>query len=215
MHASNVTGAIQPIDDVGEIARAAGAFFSRRRGPDGGASFRSTSRGRRSICWRVPATKGCSARWGRAFSTCGPASRSSSTSVRQGGTGTNSEDDHQPERLPEKYEAGNHNVPGLFGLEAALAWLEEQGVHEISRHERELTEQLIAGLAPIKGLRIHGPRSAAERVGVVSVTLDGFEPHELAAVLDSSFGIETRAGLHCARAPIAAWGRLRGAARFA
>ena len=119
-------------------------------------------------------------------------------SVRQGGTGTNSEDDHQPKRLPDKYEAGNHNVPGLFGLEAALAWLEERTVSEVWRHEHELTARLLEGLAGVPRLKVHGPRSPEARVGVVSITIHGMDVQELAAVLDDSFGIETRAGLHCA-----------------
>ncbi len=119
-------------------------------------------------------------------------------SVRQGGTGTNSEDDHQPDQLPAKYEAGNHNVPGLCGLEAGLAWLEEQTVAEVCRHERGLTARLIERLSGEPGVHVYGPPSADDRVAVVSVTIEGVEPAELAAVLDDSFGIETRAGLHCA-----------------
>jgi selenocysteine lyase/cysteine desulfurase len=119
-------------------------------------------------------------------------------SVRQGGTGTNSQDDHQPNTLPEKYEAGNHNVPGLFGLEAALAWLEERTVVTVSQHERQLTARLLDALTGLPRLRVYGPKSIDERVGVVSLTLEGMDPQELAAVLDDSFGIETRAGLHCA-----------------
>ncbi len=214
VHASNVTGAIQPIDEVGEMARAHGAFFLVDAAQSAGHVPIDVSRSPVDLL-AAPGHKGFLGPLGTGILYVGPGVEEQLDSVRQGGTGSHSEDDHQPARLPDKYESGNHNVPGLFGLEAALAWIEKRGVHEISRHERELTEQLIAGLAPLKGLRIHGPRPAAERVGVVSVTLDGFEPHELATVLDSSFGIETRAGLHCARAPIAAWGRLQEAARFA
>ena len=119
-------------------------------------------------------------------------------SVRQGGTGTDSENDHQPDRVPDKYEAGNHNVPGLFGLEAALDWLEKRSVTEVGRRERQLTTRLLNGLGGLPRLRIYGPRSIESRVGVVSVTVEGMDPHELAAVLDETFGIETRAGLHCA-----------------
>ena len=134
-------------------------------------------------------------------------------SVRQGGTGTNSDDDHQPDRLPDKYEAGNHNVPGLYGLEAALAWLEERTVAEVCRNERELMARLLDGLAGLPRLRIHGPKSIDERVGVMSVTIEGMEPQELAAILDDSFGIETRAGLHCAPGLTVAWAHLRRAVR--
>jgi cysteine desulfurase family protein len=197
VHVSNVTGAIQPIDDVGEMARAHGAFFLVDAAQSAGHIPIDVSRSPIDLL-AAPGHKGLLGPLGTGILYVGPGVEEQLESVRQGGTGSHSEDDRQPERLPDKYESGNHNVPGLFGLEAALAWIEERGVQEIGRHERELTEQLVAGLAPIKGLRIYGPRSPEERVGVVSLTLDGFESQELATVLDTSFGIETRAGLHCA-----------------
>jgi cysteine desulfurase/selenocysteine lyase len=197
VHASNVTGAIQPIDEVGELARAHGALFLVDAAQSAGHVPIDVSRSPVDLL-AAPGHKGLLGPLGTGLLYVGPGVEEQLDSVRQGGTGSQSEDDRQPDRLPDKYESGNHNVPGLFGLEAALAWIEERGVPEICRHERELTEQLIAGLSPIKGLRVYGPRSPEERVGVVSVTLDGFEPQELATVLDGSFGIETRAGLHCA-----------------
>jgi cysteine desulfurase / selenocysteine lyase len=197
VHASNVTGTIQPIDRVGQLAHAAGALFLVDAAQSAGHLPIDVSRSPIDLL-AAPGHKGLLGPLGTGILYVGPGVEEQLDSVRQGGTGSHSEDDRQPERLPDKYEAGNHNVPGLFGLEAALAWIEERGVQGICRHERELTEQLIAGLSPINGLRIYGPRSPDERVGVVSVTLDGFEPQELATVLDSSFGIETRAGLHCA-----------------
>ena len=119
-------------------------------------------------------------------------------SQRQGGTGSNSEDDRQPEMLPDKYETGNHNAPGLYGLEAALAWLQERGVDAICAHERELAGRMLEGLSAIEGVNVHGPRDPQQQLGVVSLTVPGMEPQVLASILDESFGIQTRAGLHCA-----------------
>ncbi len=130
--------------------------------------------------------------------------------MRQGGTGTNSDDDHQPSRLPEKYEPGNHNVPGLFGLEASLAWIEERTVSAICADERAVTGRLLDALRGVPGVHVHGPESISDRVAVVSVTLDGMDPQEAAAALDDSFGIETRAGLHCAPGAHGAMGTLSG-----
>ena len=104
----------------------------------------------------------------------------------------------QPEALPDKYESGNHNAPGLAGLEAAVSWLAERGVVASEKHERALTGQLLEGLAGIRGVRVLGPSSTAGRVGVVSVALDHVEPQDAASILDQKFGIEVRAGLHCA-----------------
>jgi cysteine desulfurase/selenocysteine lyase len=197
VHASNVTGTIQPIDSVGEMAREAGAFFLVDAAQSAGHLPIDVSSSPIDIL-AAPGHKGLLGPLGTGILYVAPGVEEQLESVRQGGTGSNSEDDLQPARLPDKYECGNHNVPGLFGLEAALAWIEERAVDEIRRHERALIEQLIAALAPLKGLRIYGPPSSNDRVGVVSLTLDGFEPQELGTILDGSFGIETRAGLHCA-----------------
>jgi cysteine desulfurase / selenocysteine lyase len=197
VHASNVTGTIQPIDRVGEIARAAKVFFLVDAAQTAGHLPIDVSRSPIDLL-AAAGHKGLLGPLGTGVLYVGPGVQEQLRSIRQGGTGSNSEDDLQPDRLPDKYECGNHNVPGLFGLEAALAWIEDRTVAEVCRHERELTRQLLASLAGIKGLRVYGPQSPDDRVGVVSVTLDGFDSQELATVLDGSFGIETRAGLHCA-----------------
>jgi selenocysteine lyase/cysteine desulfurase len=119
-------------------------------------------------------------------------------SLRQGGTGTRSEDDVQPDSLPDKYESGNHNAPGLAGLEAAVSWLTERSISAIQQHEQALIGQLLEGLVRIPGVRQFGPASAEGRVGVVSVAVAGVDPQTVAAILDQTFGIEVRSGLHCA-----------------
>jgi cysteine desulfurase / selenocysteine lyase len=197
VHASNVTGTIQPIERVGELARAAGAFFLVDAAQTAGHLPIDVS-GSPIDLLAAPGHKGLLGPLGTGLLYVRQGVEAELQSSRQGGTGSQSEDDLQPERLPDKYEPGNHNVPGLFGLEAALAWIEERTVAELRRHERELTQQLLAALTGIQGLRVYGPQSPDDRVGVVSVTLDGFDPQELATILDTSFGIETRAGLHCA-----------------
>jgi selenocysteine lyase/cysteine desulfurase len=101
-------------------------------------------------------------------------------------------------RLPDRFESGNHNAPGVVGLEAALAWIEERGVEALREHEQQLTEAFLEGVSGVPGVRVFGPNSPAARTGVVSVQIDGFDPQSAAAVLDEHFGIEARAGLHCA-----------------
>ena len=143
LHASNVTGTIQPIDDVGTIARSAGAFFLVDAGAVRPAICRSTSPNSPIDLLACAGHKGLLGPLGTGLLYVRPGIEEHLDSVRQGGTGTNSEDDHQPDQLPTKYEAGNHNVPGLCGLEAGLAWLEEQTVAEVCRHERGSTARLI------------------------------------------------------------------------
>jgi cysteine desulfurase / selenocysteine lyase len=197
IHASNVSGTIQPIDRVGEIARSVGAFFLVDAAQTAGHLPINLSQSPIDLL-ACAGHKGLLGPLGTGVLYVRPGVEEDLRSLRQGGTGTNSDNDHQPDRLPEKYEAGNHNVPGLFGLEAALAWLEERGVTDVYRHEQELTARLLGGLTELPGLRVYGSKSLDDRVAVVSLSIEGMDPQELAAVLDDSFGIETRAGLHCA-----------------
>ena len=130
--------------------------------------------------------------------------------LRYGGTGTQSEEDRQPEGLPQKYEPGNHNLIGLAGLVAACEFLQRTSIAAIHAHHVELTERLINGLREIDGITIYGPPLSADRTSVVSITADGYDPQELAAVLDASHRIQCRAGLHCAPRMHAALGTTAG-----
>ncbi len=114
----------------------------------------------------------------------------------QGGTGTSSDRLEMPAQFPQKMEAGNMNIPGFAGMLAGARYLAREGLQQ--NRLRQLTERLLNGLREIPGITVHGPASAEQRVGVVSVSLAGWAPHEAAATLDASFGIQTRAGLHCA-----------------
>jgi selenocysteine lyase/cysteine desulfurase len=120
------------------------------------------------------------------------------TPIRQGGTGTRSEEERQPEELPEALEVGTLNTVGIAGLGAALRYLQQRGQPAIRAHEVALTTRLIGGLMEIPGLLVHGTGNPARQVAAVSLSLERWEPVDLAAVLDSSFGIAARSGLHCA-----------------
>jgi selenocysteine lyase/cysteine desulfurase len=118
--------------------------------------------------------------------------------------------------LPDRYESGNLNVPGILGLGAGIEWLQREGLEAVRRRQVELTGRLMYGLSEIAGVRLYGPKSADERVGVVSITLEGVEPGELAAALDSAYRVQVRAGLHCAPGAHAALGTIDqgGTVRF-
>jgi selenocysteine lyase/cysteine desulfurase len=118
--------------------------------------------------------------------------------LRFGGTGTQSDEDRQPDVLPDKYEPGNHNVGGLAGLAAACDFLQRESIAAIHLHHTKLAALLLAGLQEIGGVTIHGPLTMTARTSVVSITVDGYDPQELAAVLESAHRIQCRAGLHCA-----------------
>jgi selenocysteine lyase/cysteine desulfurase len=74
----------------------------------------------------------------------------------------------------------------------------ERGVEAVRQNAMSLSEQLRQGLATIDGVRLYGPEQADARVGIVSITIEGCDPHDVAAALDAAYRVQTRAGLHCA-----------------
>ncbi|MBC7819329.1 MAG: aminotransferase class V-fold PLP-dependent enzyme, partial [Planctomycetaceae bacterium] len=198
LHASNVTGVVQPIDDVGTIARQAGALMLVDAAQTAGhlpIDVRSSP----IDLLACPGHKGLLGPLGTGLLSLRPGIEQDVASLRQGGTGSLSEDDHQPERLPDKYESGNHNAPGLFGLEAALGWLEQHNLTELRRHELALRRRLIDALGRVSSVRLFAADLLDEFVvGVLNFVIDGFDPQEVAAILDHDFQIQVRAGLHCA-----------------
>ncbi len=103
-----------------------------------------------------------------------------------------------PPTLPDKYESGNLNVPAILGLGAAVEFLNTQGVPAWREHLVGLAGRLRAGLAAIAGVSLFGPADPAAAAALVSLSLEGYDPQDVAAVLDASFGIQVRPGLHCA-----------------
>lgn len=197
VHASNVSGAIQPVAEIGRIAHDAGALFL----VDAAQTAGHVPINLREFPIDLLACsghKGLLGPLGTGLLYLHPGVEQRLRSFRQGGTGTQSEDDRQPDSLPDKFEAGNLNVPGLVGLEASVAFLQERGVATLAEHVRQLTQQLLDGLAEIPAVRVFGPPTTHNRVGVVSISVRDYDPQELAAILEQGWRIQARAGLHCA-----------------
>ena len=196
-HASNVTGAIQSASTAAMIAHEQDALFLL----DAAQTLGEIPIDVRQ--WGVdllasPGHKGLLVPLGTGLLYVAPSVAALLQSTRQGGTGTQSELDQQPFEMPEKFESGNLNLPGIAGLGAGVRWLLSRDLAELHVQQMSLTQQLLAGLSQLAGVRIVGPPTIAERVGLVSITVDGYDPQELAATLDSAAGIQARAGLHCA-----------------
>jgi cysteine desulfurase/selenocysteine lyase len=97
----------------------------------------------------------------------------------------------------QKYEAGTPNISGGIGLGAAVEYLEKIGMARIHRYENDLTEKLVSVLSAISGVHVYAPKRRDARIGVVSFTVDGFHPHEVAQALDETADIMVRSGHHC------------------
>ena len=123
--------------------------------------------------------------------------------ILSGGTGSISHTEEVPDFMPDKFEPGTMNLPGIVGLNAALKWINDKGMDAIREHELSLTKYFLDGLAPLEEaglLRIIGPRSIEGRAPVVSVQTVHTDCADAAFRLDSEYGIATRVGLHCAPA---------------
>ena len=126
--------------------------------------------------------------------------------LRQGGTGTDSSSERQPAELPGRLEAGSPNGPAIAALGEGLRWIEQHGIGSIAKRHAEQRRRLLAGIAQLEGVQYFGPAAESRGAAVLSLRIDGFSPQELSAILDTSFDIQTRAGLHCAPGAHAALG---------
>ena len=118
-----------------------------------------------------------------------------------GGTGSISHTEEIPEFMPDRFEPGTMNLPGIMGLHAGLTWLNETGIDAIRDHELKLTARMLAGLSKLEGeglIRIVGRRDLENRTGVVSIQTLTKELSQAAFELDAEYEIQTRVGLHCA-----------------
>src|SRR5579871_3255249 len=150
-HASNVTGVIQPIEAICEVARQAKVLTLVDAAQTAGHWPIDLSQLPIDVL-ACPGHKGLLGPLGTGLVYIRPGVEQALECFRLGGTGTQSEDDRQPESMPDRYEAGNMNAPGLAGLEAGLAYLQERTIAAIQQHETELTARLVDGLRSIRGV---------------------------------------------------------------
>ena len=118
-----------------------------------------------------------------------------------GGTGSISHTEEIPEFMPDRFEPGTMNLPGIIGLHAGLSWIMNRGIDSVRDHELALTARFLEGLEPLEAeglLRIIGKRDCTGRTGVVSIQTLTKELAQAAFELDADYGIMTRVGLHCA-----------------
>lgn len=194
-HCSNVTGAIQPIGEIGELARKAGIPFLVDAAQSAGVIPINVEELGVTLL-AAPGHKGLLGPQGTGFLYI--ADGIDPAPLMVGGTGSHSTDERQPAEMPARYESGTQNVPGIAGLKAGLEFIRETGIENIRNRESRLVGSLLDGLARIPGIALYGPPRELERGGIVSFTLKGVDPSAIGFVLDRDHDIAVRVGLHCA-----------------
>ena len=115
-----------------------------------------------------------------------------------GGTGSASDSEYLPDYLPDRFESGTPNLPGIYGLAASMEVLQKEGLEKLHVHEMALCKRFLDGVAQISGAVVCGPQGMENRVGVISLDFPGQDNAEVAYRLEVDHGILTRCGLHCA-----------------
>ncbi|AEF93153.1 cysteine desulfurase family protein [Desulfotomaculum nigrificans CO-1-SRB] len=194
-HASNVTGTIMPVEEVGRLAARHKVYFVMDAAQTAGLLDIDVKKLNISIL-TFPGHK----------SLLGPQGTGGIyikegvelMTLREGGTGSGSETPTQPDMMPEKYESGTLNAVGIAGLGAGVKYVRRVGLKKIRDHEMNLTKRFLDGAAAIPGMHIYGLSDLTKRVSVVSFRIDGYKAGEVGDRLDKKYDIACRAGLHCA-----------------
>jgi cysteine desulfurase/selenocysteine lyase len=194
-HASNVTGGIMPIAEAAELAHEQGLFFMVDAAQTAGLVPLSVA-GTSIDLLAVPGHKGLMGPQGTGFLYAGP--EVTLRTLMEGGTGSQSELEVQPDIWPDCMESGTLNTPGIAGLGAGVSFILGQGPEEIRKKEIALSRQIWEGLKKIPSVRTYGPEASESRTAVVSFNITGVNPQIVASILDTAFDVAVRPGLHCA-----------------
>lgn len=199
-HASNVCGTLLPIDKVGEFCQQRGIFFIVDSAQSAGI-FPINMQQLHIDALAFTGHKGLLGPQGIGGFILREHLVKQVEPLLVGGTGSMSHTERTPQFMPDKFEAGTLNLPGIMGLAAGVTWLKQQGLDRLREHEQALTEQLLAGLQALEQqglLRIVGRKNLTQRTSVVSIAGTQLDIAMLAQKLNAEYGIATRVGLHCA-----------------
>lgn len=213
-HGSNVSGTVQDASAVGAVCRETGIPFALDTAQTAGHwDVDFTGWGLSALS--VPGHKGLMGPGGIGALLLSPEFARKLTPIVTGGTGSASDLEVQPNYMPDRFESGTPNLPGIYGLKAAVDFVLETGVPALQNHERTLTERFLERLREVPHIRLAGSWEPEGRVGVVSLDFPGQDNGEISLLLEERYGVLTRCGLHCAPAAHRTLGTFpRGTVRF-
>ena len=201
MHASNVCGTLLPLKEVGAFCKSHGLKFIVDCAQTAGVFPISMKEMNIDALW-FTGHKGLYAPQGIGGFILQENMIKEISPLLSGGTGSISHTEEIPDFMPDRFEPGTMNLPGIFGLHAALEWLNDAGIENIHNKEKKLTELFLQKISEMDSggekIRLIGKESVDGRTSVVSIQTPGRDVSEIAYLLDKNYGIMTRVGLHCA-----------------
>ena len=199
-HASNVTGTLLPANEVGSIAKKYDLLFLVDAAQTAGAYPIDVERNGIDLL-AFTGHKSLYGPQGTGGLVIGErVNEKEMVPLKQGGTGSRSEFEEQPDFLPDRFESGTPNGVGIAGLLAGVRFVLEKGVEQIHQQESRLMDRLIEGLKEIPKLKFYVPENRKDRMATLSFNLEQLSSSEIALRLEKEFGILCRPGLHCAPA---------------
>ncbi|NLN83013.1 MAG: aminotransferase class V-fold PLP-dependent enzyme [Firmicutes bacterium] len=193
---SNVIGTFLPIYEISEICQRHGLYFIVDAAQRAG-TFSLDMEKLKADALIVPGHKGLLGPQGIGAMAISEKFALEAEPLLPGGTGSLSHSLEIPKTLPDRFEAGTINLPGIIGLNAALKYLLAQPKDSIAQHELNLTQAFITGIKENPRFKLEGLDQIENRSPVVSISLAQDDPAELADLLERKYGILTRVGLHC------------------
>lgn len=196
-HASNVNGSIQPLYQIGKICRNKGIYFIIDSAQTAGSlevDFKALN------CSALAFTghKSLLGPQGIGGFLIDDELNNLSIPYIVGGTGSLSSQVTQPDFLPDKFESGTLNTPGIAGLLEGIKFIDKEGLGTIKNHENDLTKYFIENLLNMEDIIFYGSTNTELRTPTISINFKHRDSSEISYLLDSQYGIMTRTGLHCA-----------------
>ena len=195
-HSSNVTGVIMPVAEVGEISRENNIVFVLDSAQTAGLypiSFKDLN----LDILAFTGHKGLMGPQGIGGFCIQPSLAKKMLPIFEGGTGSKSDHEYQPDFIPDKFESGTLNMPGIAGLFAGIEFIQNTGLDNIQKKEHDLLKTLVDGIEDISGVITYRSKDLNLQTPTLSIEIENLDSAEVSYILDDEFGIMTRSGLHC------------------
>jgi cysteine desulfurase family protein len=195
-HASNLIGTILPVEEVGAICKKHGLYLIIDTAQTAGVIDIDFKRFNADVV-AFTGHKSLLGPQGTGGFLISDRAAEITIPLLEGGTGSVSHLETQPDILPDKYESGTLNTVGIAGLKAAIEFINRTGIYNIREHEKKLTDMFIEGLSNSQRVTVYGPKDSSRQTSTISINIEGYDSSEISFILDSEYGIMTRSGMHC------------------